>query len=72
MIRSATARALGQVGAEDPEVEVEVVEDSEEEALCREIMEEPEDEIRVNVKYRLPVPVEYVTVRLDMKDDDGV
>lgn len=53
------------------DVKFEMIEDTEEERLVREIMEEPQDEVRVRVTARLHVPVECISVRLTVGRDEA-
>lgn len=50
------------------DVKVEVIEETDEEKLVREIMEEPQDEIKVRVTACIHVQVEYISVQLKFGD----
>ena len=51
-IRDACVRVLSEAGM--PDVRIEIVEDTEDEALCREIMEEGRDEVRLRATVPAP------------------
>lgn len=53
------------------DVKAEIVEETEEEKLVREIMEEPQDEIHVRVTARVHVPIEYISVSLRISGDEA-
>ena len=52
-------------------VKVTAIMDTEDEKLAREILEEAEEDIRLQIEYRVPQPVEYIHITLNVdKDDD--
>lgn len=46
--------------------DIEVVEETEDEKIVREIMEEEQDEIRVKITTVLP-PIEYISMKFEVK-----
>lgn len=44
--------------------------DTEDERLAREVLEEDENDIRVQIEYRVPQPVEHITISFNVDCDD--
>ena len=67
----ASLKMLVDQGQVNDDIKITAIMDTEDEKLAREILEEEDQDIRVQIEYKIPRPVEYINITLNVdKDDD--